>query len=537
MHRNLGWLTLGALLLGGCASAPLVTSIASDKAQPASPTNVRYVQYVLERSVVTVAIDPASSGDGGSSSTPPPVNVNVTQTNGAPAKPEPAKADAPSLASTCAELRKQYGQDRLVQLRYLAADAAFRAKLKELLVNHRAPLTGDDRDALLVSLEAFLKIAKSGGAAEAEAVALKQVIGSACPIAVKATLTQKDEPDATASYLLMVYPNDLFDDQATFAVGPDGVLKEVSATSVDRSSDVIANAVKSAVSVAELAAGGPAPIGASGSTPTGSPDALLAKLKGSGKTKPPISEADLKAILVALPNPGPRLADLEFRHFERTFALADIADTTIDLPAGVSIKGSCSKPLASTLTPMSIRDPSVAGILIPSGRSCEFEVTASADPNGPVGEYYNCRDAKKGYCSGRDDDPRKGLQTLSRAHFWMLDSKTPSALPLDRTFFVTRTADYKFDGGRVSSVTYNRPSPMVNAALLPFNITGAAVGAITSQLGNRQSITAAKTSYLKAQTDYLSAQTAQLKADQDLEAARKAKTKADQTAAGGGFGP
>jgi hypothetical protein len=99
-------------------------------------------------------------------------------------------------------------------------------------------------------------------------------------------------------------------------------------------------------------------------------------------------------------------------------------------------------------------------------------------------------------------------RVLNRTPFVAMNSNAPIVLPVSRTSFDTRTATYAFTNGRLTGATYNRPSPLVNAALLPSTIFGAVIGAATGEIKSRSDNTTARTNDLKAETDNINARAA-----------------------------
>ena len=168
--------------------------------------------------------------------TPPMVSVTNTNTNTAvlhrccSMRREPKTDKAATAASTCADLRKTYDcRTGSSTPAFPPQQAAFR-KLVELQVN---ALTGPDAKAFSSPRSAPTRPLSAGEpAGPRRGNASLPLIDASCCQVLRSTSRSctKDEAAKGATYFLKIDHNDLFDDQVSFSVERDGILKEVSSS-------------------------------------------------------------------------------------------------------------------------------------------------------------------------------------------------------------------------------------------------------------------------------------------------------------------
>jgi hypothetical protein len=526
-----------AILLPGCESdlvqSTPVTAVPKGGADPTA-----YARYALQQTVLTIDIDDGSAGGGGgagsgsgtASATTPSTMINNTY-NASPAgaaaapaggaaapagggngPPEKAKDKAaepvPTLAATCSDLRKAYDNGRMQFIAFRVAQAVAAGQVRGWA---GAPATADETK-IKTLLDGYKATRTTGIGGFQSAVTDIPTINKYCPPNYKITLSQKDEADRAPakSYVVRINPNDFFDEQFNVQTGGDGTLVSVGYTSTDRTTDTLVNLAKSIVTLSVSSIGLPPGPGAAQvdnrCTLGQNPDDWASKIPK------PVDAAYLGNLATCIGADRVDLADLDdidVGHFERTVVVEE-GDKMIALPHGLTLTLACQAK--ATTLPASSGGPSdPQGIFVSSPEPCQAIISQPThpNPNDDHGQY------------ARDMGISEGQQILSRTAFVAMDSNAPLILPVKRTLFVSRTATYTFASGRLTTATYNRPSPAVNASLLPATLVGAVVGTITGQITSRTSNLGAKTQYVNAQTDNANAQV-KLKQAQAAAAAAQA---------------
>lgn len=578
VRTGLGLTLMVALLETGCSSSLVYSYPTADGVLAAKHQGFTYARYSLQRTMLTVSIDDATDGSGAATSSSDnktdttakaaaSVTVNATinlsaakpsaSAPGTPSASDKDQSDAQSLAATCAGLRKTYDQNRLQYLAYQASIVGLQAKVATWQSAAVSPPLKD----VSAGLSAFVAARIKGGAGLKAAQVVAPFISDHCPATFKLSVTQKDEPDPDKSFYAVVSPNDFFDDQVSMQTAGDGTLVSVGYTSVDRTSDIAANLAKSVTTLALTASGIPMP-----PLPALGPSTCKLKI-GPAKTDWPQSlkavptPDQFRALAACLHEEGDGLAaleDIDVAHFEEVVAANGRRD--MPLPHTLQLHIVCSdkgKDATADPTTSQLVDQSQAGAQPEVGAQAApgvAQVTATARQQQDGSAHAQVAVAANGV---RDDVRGKGEpgilvsspqtclvviglpwtklesadvaygkelgiggeKILSRTLVSALDSGAPIRLPLGRTSFVTRTSTYTFTAGRLTTATYNRPSPLVGAALLPAALVGAVAGTITGEIKSRTDRRTAQTGYVNAGNDYIAAGTKRKQAEKDAKAA------------------
>jgi hypothetical protein len=541
---------LSALLLGGCATSPIVTSV--DLAQGPPPEG-SYIQYALPQTILVATISEVSGGgDKPAAATPTPTVVNnvyaapdktaaaapaagaadAKAAKGAKADPKAAKADAapakdpPKLAFDCKVLKDDY-------FRLSDANDAFRADEVKSLAGLETLTKGDTIPAAKVKQAndyVSRATAARADAAKRDAVAAQLVSDyeAACAKPLKIDVTAELATDSTRTYALVIKDDENSSDKLTAKPDENGLLTSVTTTADDKTGDIIVATAKSLVSVVyaldptalvptlaldklalpAVAAAPPAPAPVGGGAGGAGGHNVAAPPKPPRKPAPKaVSTAKYHAFIFEARQLKPTHAyPVLKRQFPKApsgplrFSLTDFDGGKLTLLKTFSLQLDCAslKPVRATPS------PTYSGVMVSTLTPCKL-TTALVPRDGTPG----------------DDEP-----VAQQAYFSAWNSRQPIPMPLNRTSLVSRTTTYGFSQGRVTSADYDKSSDALAAATLPGTIITGAISGLSTAIQGRQGVTKAEADRLNAQASVYTAQAALLdakvKAAQSQDALEKA---------------
>lgn len=513
---------LSYVVLSGCATNSVVTTTKVDDklTSQALAERTAYLPYFLPQSVFVVTMKKAGGAGGDDKKETPPVNVSNTitiQGGTATAKKDPpAKANAAEAKKpVCDMLKESYNKQRDEQGAFAAQWGERRAAL--LTISQGELKKPKEKVAARKAYDALKGDIEKANLRVADAEKLGKSIAEACPEKISIDVSMEVIPDTDASYMLLLEDRAVSSDKLAAKTDDHGLLTSISTTADDKTGETIVAGLKSLGTV--IGAASPLDLngfgGLSITPPPALPSAAAALVDGNDTFADDFRKAvrklleDSKEVPGLLPELGLKLPQHPLRFTLRELlsdrnltGKATLAATSYRLDLACSgLPGSLTPddPDPTPRNGQTARRAASQGAFMATPRSCEVVVDKV--------------DAKAVAAAG----------SVERQRFFVtvVDSRAPLQAPLLRSRFVARSNSYEFKDGRLTSVTYDKPSTAAAAVALPGAAVGAIFGGLVTGIQGPQGAT-------KAQADYLDAQAAVYKSKAALiEAQVKAKKAED----------
>lgn len=509
------------------------------------PAGRPYLVYPLATTMLVITVKKAGGGGGDKADKADTTNANtITIQNWVGGqKPESEKADEPPKPA-CDVVREAY-KAQLKTRDKLISGYWTRVNAEGLLWSKPSLDRLDDQKAYRAILAEQAKAADADG--ESLTVARNLVAhfkGLGCKTPVSIEVSQKIVADTSKTFALYIADAAFSTDKVAIKLDANGFPTTISSTADDQTGEVITGALKSVANLVGLTQGAPDLGGLSGMQ-----SAAFGGLVTAGAGAAP-------TMTYAYPAPWPKLTpeevDRRFRAGVEAARLAMLAQPPAALPP-------LEEPLPEFPTQKLIRDltdapfPGVAtstatriydaygyqvvcaplttapsmltkpkrtqgaapatappatalsgndGLVVSGQRSCELLVLKSTS--------WKPGDATIDF---------KSADTVSRTFFLAADSRSQQVVPISRTSLIARTNGYEFTDGRMTSLSYDKPSNALAVVSLPLKATGEVISGLSTAVQGQQGL-------IKAQSDLVLAKAGQSKADAEVYNAKAALLKA-----------
>ena len=507
-------ISASVLALGGCGTTSVVTStpVAFNADRVGGAGGPSYLTYFLPQTVITVKLSAKKGGGGEDAAGGPSATVNNTITiDGKDVKAEPEAPPPPKPKSVCDQAKEQYNFLQAAHANFVVSRTKKLEALRVLSNQSLAKLSEQKAaEKAVTSLE-------QDWMSDRERILagriLAQRVSEVCTFPTQVEISFEVVPDRGKAYELRL-PDDAFSaDSLTAKLDSQGLLTAISTTADDKSAEIASSAVSLIGTVFSKSLAPSVP------SVTFSPAAEI-KIAASGnkslKTARPKAMSELvfrkwlKAQILTLATPlkddlpllAPELPDYPLRYALQD-ALPDNkgSEVTDIAQSGIVMKLDC---------PAISGDPEIqaeGGIVVSAQRACQVSIGSRGYKVGDGGKLV-------------PNDPSKNVD-FTDSQTWSvaaLDSRYRSVAVLQRTRLIKRTNAYEMKDGRLSQVTYEKPSNAAAAFALPGSLIGSFFSGIVAGVQGPQST-------YKAQADLISAKASIYKSQAELlDAQAKLKT-------------
>lgn len=541
-HACAAALSVSALIVSGCSTSPAFYSYPANFRQAADKDHYYVGEYALPRSKIKVTVK--AQGAGGAAAADPPPGVSFTSTITVNGEAKPAAGDGPAAppakavnqASVCADIRKTYAEDRV-------QGPVYYKKLSEVSELVQIWVAGPtlEGEALerAVGKLVELRTAKIRSDTARKRTAWVAKIINDCPEPITVELTEIVEESSQKYFLYATSAAMSNDDLKVEYAGT--FLKSVTATTEDRTADVVVEASKTLGFIVGAVS---APAGAiAGAVADAETKAAKPLKTRSGKSVPQnledqisaVIEADLKKeeLLILLEQINAIIADgapgfLPDINSPLPFSRILVPDLTAakirdDEGTELAGMGTYFKVMNETLNlVMKIDCPDTYAVdkqgdtevRIPNmvGNLLVKTATANHQAGIVVPRQGSCiASVRRDGSEGRD---------LGRIQFVATDPGSASIAQVSRVGMVRTTSTYSFDKGRVATAHVVRPSTVASGASLPFRAIGGVLDGIIGGIG-------ADTKRAEAEALRLNTEIDRIKKAQALKDLKEGKTGED----------